>query len=105
MGIHPKSIYKKQLENNMGFYRKSSDEEILIEIKKKADKAKLLKNVEESKKFSSYKLVMIMYLRQALICPLIPITSIIIDAADLEKRSELSNIIKIELKKLKTIFI
>ena len=34
MGIHPKSIYKKQLENNMGFYRKSSDEEILIEIKK-----------------------------------------------------------------------
>ena len=73
---------------------------ILIQVKAKADKAKLLKNAAESKKFSSYKLVMIMYLRQALICPLIPITSIIIDASDLEKRSELSKIIVEEIKKL-----
>ena len=73
---------------------------ILIEVKAKADKAKLLKNAADSKKFSSYKLVMIMYLRQALICPLIPITSIIIDASDLEKRSELSKIIVHEIKKL-----
>lgn len=96
--IHDKIITHVLLPEEVKIY--TMMKQILIEIKKKADKAKLLKNVEESKKFSSYKLVMIMYLRQALICPLIPITSIIIDAADLEKRSELSNIIKIELKKL-----
>ena len=73
---------------------------ILIQVKAKADKAKLLKNTADSKKFSSYKLVMIMYLRQALICPLIPITSIVIDASDLEKRSELSKIIVNEIRKL-----
>lgn len=33
MGIHPKSIYKKQSKDVMGFYKKSCDEEILIEIK------------------------------------------------------------------------
>lgn len=74
--------------------------QILIEVKKKADKAKLLKNEEELKRFNSYKLVMLMYLRQALICPLIPITSIVIDAANMAKKSELSVIIMQELRKL-----
>jgi SNF2 family DNA or RNA helicase len=74
--------------------------QILIHVKKKADKAKLLNNSKDVKKFSSYKLVMIMYLRQALLCPLLPITSISIDAADTENRSELSSIIMSEIKRL-----
>jgi len=73
---------------------------ILIEVKNRAIKAKLCNNEEELKKFSSYKLVMIMYLRQALICPLIPITSIAINACDMERRSELSDIIMNEIDKM-----
>ena len=73
---------------------------ILIQVKKRAKLAKLYKNTDELKKFSSYKMVMIMYLRQALICPLIPIASIAIDASDMEKKSELSQIIMDEISQL-----
>jgi len=73
---------------------------ILMRVKERAKKAKLCKNAEELKKFCSYKMVMIMYLRQALICPLIPIASIAIDASDMEKKSELSEIIMDEINQL-----
>jgi SNF2 family DNA or RNA helicase len=73
---------------------------ILLQVKKRAQMAKLYKNINELKKFSSYKMVMIMYLRQALICPLIPIASIAIDASDMEKKSELSGIIMDEIKQV-----
>lgn len=74
--------------------------QILIEVKKRAEVAKLCQNEEELRKFNSYKLVMIMYLRQSLICPLIPISSIAIEASNLSTRSELSTIIMDELNKL-----
>lgn len=73
---------------------------ILNEIKTKAEKAKLLEDDDAVRRFNSYKLVMIMYLRQALICPFIPLTSIVIDACDLKNRSELSKIILKEVNKL-----
>lgn len=72
---------------------------ILVEIKCKAEQAKLYDNIEDLKKFNSYKLVMIMYLRQTLICPLIPITSISLNSCDMKHKSELSLIIMNELKK------
>jgi SNF2 family DNA or RNA helicase len=40
--------------------------------------------------FSSYKLAMLTYLRQCIVCPLIPITSAFIDFLDYNKRSDLS---------------
>lgn len=43
-----------------------------------------------TKKFSSYIMGMISHMRQCLICPLIPITTVAIDVADFEQRSELS---------------
>lgn len=73
---------------------------ILIQVQRKAKEAKLLSNKIEQKIFNNYILVMIMYLRQAVIHPLIPITSIIIDSSNLAKRSELSRIILSELHKL-----
>lgn len=73
---------------------------ILIVIKEKAKRAKLLHHREEYKVFSSYKLVMIMYLRQALICPLIPITSVILDASNAKKKSQIAKIIIDELNAL-----
>lgn len=75
--------------------------QILIKIRDKARQAKLLGNQEEQRLFNSYKLVMVMYLRQAVICPLLPITSVIIDSANADKKSELSTIIINELKQLK----
>lgn len=41
--------------------------------------------------FSSYKLAMLTYLRQCIVCPLIPITSAFIDFLDFNKRSDLSS--------------
>ena len=43
-----------------------------------------------TKKFSSYIMGMISHMRQCLVCPLIPITTVAIDVADFEQRSELS---------------
>ncbi len=97
--IHEQIVTHKLLPEEEKVYTMMKS--ILIQVKAKADKAKLLKDVKNYKLFSSYKLVMIMYLRQALICPLIPITSIAIDASDLEKRSELSKIIMNEIKQMK----
>ena len=74
--------------------------QILNEIKKKAEIAKLYNNDDELKKFNSYKLVMILYLRLCLLCPIIPISSIAIDSTNMSKRSELSKIIMDELNKL-----
>lgn len=74
--------------------------QILVEVKRRVQAAKLVNDTENIKKFSSYLLVMITYLRQALICPLIPIASIAIDASDMEKKSELSQILVEEIEKL-----
>ncbi len=73
---------------------------LLIIIKRKADQAKILRHKEDFKKFSTYKLVLVLYLRQILICPLIPITGIIINTSDMEKKNELSGIIAGELRSL-----
>jgi SNF2 family DNA or RNA helicase len=74
--------------------------DILVAVKEKATQAKLLGNKSEHKKFSSYVLVMVSYLRQALICPLIPLTSIMMESVNMEKRSALAVIINKEVNKL-----
>ena len=43
---------------------------------------------------------MIMYLRQCLICPLLPITSVILNTSNMSQKSELSKIIMDEVNKL-----
>lgn len=74
--------------------------EILVVLRNKSIEAKLNNDKAERKLFNSYKLVMILYLRQAIICPLIPITSVIIDSSDAEKKSQLATIILKELQNL-----
>lgn len=74
--------------------------DILVAVQKKAEDAKALDDTDAVKKFSSYKLVMIMYLRQVLVCPLLPLSSIAINVCDLKKRSELSDIIMNEINAL-----
>lgn len=77
---------------------------ILIEIKKKADKLRAQDNNQQRnealRKFNAYKLTLIIYMRQVLICALIPITSIAIDAFDYKENKELSKIVMDEINKL-----
>jgi SNF2 family DNA or RNA helicase len=58
------------------------------------------RDVINTRRFSSYILSMISYLRQGLVCPLIPITNVSIDMADYTCRSELSQIFFQEISNL-----
>lgn len=73
---------------------------VLKEVQKRVRNAQLMRDHEGARQFSSYLLAMVTYLRQVLICPLIPVASIAIDASDVDKRSELSAIITEEFSKL-----
>lgn len=73
---------------------------ILVQINKRTMHARIHGNVDDYKKYSTYRLVMIMYLRQALVCSLLPLTSISIDAANVRKKNELSDIVIDEMKKV-----
>lgn len=74
---------------------------VLVEVKNRASLAKLVGDKENAKIFNASKLSMLLYLRQALVCPIIPLASVIIDSTSVKKRSVLSTIIMEELAKLK----
>jgi len=70
----------------------------LQELFKQLQRFKLEHNVENIKKFSAYMMAVLTYLRQGLTSMLIPLTTIAIDIADLECKSELSQILNTNLK-------
>ena len=72
----------------------------LNKISKKAKKSRIEGDTVGSRRFNSYLLAIITYLRQSLVCPLIPISNVAIDMVDYEKKSELSLIFNEELGKL-----
>lgn len=74
--------------------------EVLIKVRDRAKEAQIMKEVAELKRFSSYKMVMLMYLRQCLICPILPLASIAVDVLDFEKRSDLSKLITNQINSL-----
>lgn len=55
---------------------------------------------EEIKLFTSYLLAVIIYLRQSILCPLLPIANIALQMADYESKNELSNIVNAEIGRL-----
>lgn len=65
---------------------------LLKELRKKVIDSKRKGDVIGQRLYSAYMMATITYLRQALICPLIPITSIYCDMGDFKARSELSEI-------------
>jgi SNF2 family DNA or RNA helicase len=70
----------------------SNIKNILKTMKAKLDEYKKRGDKINVKKFSSYIVGMIGHLRQCLICPLIPVTSMAIDVADFDQKNELSKI-------------
>lgn len=50
--------------------------------------------------FSSYRMAVVTYLRQSLVCPLLPIASISLGTVDSDERTSLSNILLEEIRKM-----
>ncbi len=71
---------------------------ILIEVNAKAKELKHI-DKQRARKFSTYKLAMLTYLRQSLICPFIPLASVAVDMCDFKKKSQLSSIFISNLEK------
>jgi len=74
--------------------------DVLIKVRDRAKQAQIMREVDELKRFSSYKMVMLMYLRQCLICPMLPLASIAVDVLDFDKRNDLSKMIMNQINQL-----
>lgn len=57
-------------------------------------------DIDNQRRFSSYLLAIICYLRQCIVCPLLPIANVAIDMTDFENNSDLSKILNNEIGKL-----
>ena len=66
---------------------------VLVNLQKRVKASRTAGDEVGARRFSAYLLSMITYVRQALICPMIPITSIFCDMADFQVKSELSQIV------------
>lgn len=73
---------------------------MLVRIAQEAKKAEIHRNTEELRLLNSQKLTMVLYLREALVCPMLPIASVIVAACDFTNRGPLARLILNELKKL-----
>jgi len=73
---------------------------IMKALNNKVKEFKLVNDVENTRRFASYCLALLTYLRQSLVCPLIPIASCAVDIAGFEKKSELSKILMDNLEEL-----
>ena len=70
-------------------------------INERVKRLQLLKDHENARRFSSYLLAMVTYLRQSIVCPLLPIANVALDMCDFEEKSELSSILLKQIKSLK----
>ncbi len=77
-----------------------SIKKIIFAINKLVTKYKIAEDTGNARKFSSYLLGMITYLRQSIVCPLLPIANAALDVSDLSNSSELSVFIMDEIKDL-----
>ena len=73
---------------------------VLNELNAKVKEGKAAGDVDVVRKYSAYILAMFTYVRQALICPLIPITAMYCDMADFQMKSELSQIMTDHFRKI-----
>ena len=65
----------------------------MSDISKKLQLHRLNNDTENVRKFGSYLLAMLCYLRQSVICPIIPLAKAIMDISDLSNKSHLSKIL------------
>jgi len=78
----------------------TSIRKVMTKIHEEYQKYKAEENTVKTREFGSYLLAVLTYLRQSVVCPLIPITKVILDASDLKCKSELSRYMMNELQTL-----
>lgn len=96
--VHKNIIKHKLNDNEASIY--SLMKQIIIEINKLVKRFRLNNDKTNHRKFASYLLAMITYLRQSTISPILPIANAILDTSDISNDSELSKIIVNNIKKL-----
>ena len=74
--------------------------EVLSDLNNEVKKLKALGDTDGVRTFSAYLLAMITYVRQFLICPIIPISGIYCDIADFTSRSNLSSRLSTKFREL-----
>ena len=74
--------------------------QIIIEINKLVKAYRNMRDTINQRRFGSYLLAMITYLRQSTISPILPIANAILDTSDISNDSKLSKIIVANIKKL-----
>lgn len=74
---------------------------LLAKLQKRVNEFKRNNDVANTKMFSSYIVAMLGYLRQCVVCPLIPITSVAIKIASTEDRSALNEMFNEHIQQLK----
>lgn len=79
----------------------TSVKNVMIHIQKEFKKFKAQGNVAQTRKFGSYLLAALCYLRQAIISPILPMAKAALDISDLECKSELSKLLVESIDKLK----
>lgn len=75
--------------------------EIVLDLHKKVEKYKQENNKQCVRKFNAKLLGMISYLRQCLVCPMIPLASLTLDVVNLVEGNEIEDYIPNKLKSLK----
>lgn len=73
---------------------------IMNTIRKKIKEFKIAEDTINTRKFSTYLLAIICYLRQCVVCSILPIATCAIDLYDFQNKSELSNLLMNEIEKL-----
>ena len=73
---------------------------VMNKIRIKVKEFILNDDTTNTRKFSAYLMAIITYLRQCLICPLLPIANVVADSADFSSKNELSKIINEEFATL-----
>lgn len=63
---------------------------IMTDLNKKVAELRAAHDVEGARRFSAYRLAMLTYLRQGMICPIIPVASAAVDIINKEQHSELA---------------
>ena len=74
--------------------------ETLKDLNKEVERYKRMRDTQNVRKFNSYLLAMITYLRQSVICPLLPIANVALDVSNYEDKSLLSEMLLTVIRKL-----
>lgn len=98
----PPKVNKKIISHTLSFGEHKiyiAMKSVMLEV---AKMARALKHIDpdRARRFSTYKLAMLCYLRQSLICPFIPLASASVDMLDFKRKSALPKIMRTEIEKI-----